>query len=129
MDDLGARDVSGRLDGRPSSPPGPSSCTITDAAPRGDVRAISRRFSDRLSGGTPHGDEPDESPTEGAPSGLRSNSAMTKGSGASTPPAAASSRRAAAFSNPVPTQPKKLSENAVSNTGNPRKTGVATVLG
>ena len=70
-------------------PPGPSSCTLTDAAPRGDVRAISRRFSDRLSRGTPHGDEPNDSPSEGSPSGLRSNSTMTNRSGHSTLPAAA----------------------------------------
>src|SRR4051812_8473507 len=68
--------------GDPGSPPGPSSRTLTDAAPRGDVRAIPRRFSDRLSGGTPHGDEPGDSPSEGAPSGLGSNPAITKGSGA-----------------------------------------------
>ena len=48
----------------------------------GDVRAISRRFSDRLSGGTPHGDGPNVSRSENSPPGLGSNSTMTNGPGA-----------------------------------------------
>src|SRR4051794_19635 len=41
MDDLGAKDVSGRFDSGPASRPSPRSCTPSDAGPRKDVRAIS----------------------------------------------------------------------------------------